>query len=174
MTILDRGGCRRKTTEVMVAAQKLAGSLHHIAIQRIENMVDVSFQERREDVPIINAVFVSLLEGVFLGVKVLTHSADSENSNIPGQEAIESSVKALGIPLLFESKVGHLPQRMNACIGSPGAHHCDVFCSKSSQCVRDSALDRLLILLGLPACKAAAVVLEENFIFGQWSMVNGQ
>ena len=130
--ILDGGGSGRKTAEVMAAVQKLTGPLHHFKIQRSENVVDISSQKRREDVPIVDPVFVSFFEGVFLSMKVLFHTAESPNSDIPGQKAVQGSVKTFRIPTLFELKMGYLPQRMNACIGSPGTYHCDLFRTKNS------------------------------------------
>ena len=134
-------------------------------------MVHISSPEGGEHVPVVDPVLISLLDGIFLSVKVCPYSADSEDSDIPGQESVQGLPKVGRIPLLFESTVGHLPQRVGPRVSSPGAHYCDLFSGKGAQCVCDRALDCLLIFLDLPACETAAVVLEEDFVFGQWSVV---
>ena len=109
-----------------------------------------------------DAVFVSLGEGRFAGVKLRRGLPGLQHRNIIGQHGVEPFVKGLERDGAAGAETGHLAQGVHPGVGAPGADELDRLPGEALQGLFQNLLNGEVALLALPAVVAGAVVFQQE------------
>ena len=137
-----------------------AAPAHDVGLKFIGNVPDETAHEGRRKA--VDRVGVAPLAGAESGVKIIRNFFGGVDDDIVGQESVQSVPHVAERKLCARTKISHLTPGMDSGVGASGADDVDLFLDETLQSFLDRPLNRLPVILALPAGIRRAVVFHEK------------
>src|SRR5262249_51711036 len=143
--------CRLKSRKVMLAHQGFRSPLHRLDVQRLKDFPMAAPTGWRTDPPIADSVAIPLSLRIAAWIEVLGDFRGLDDGDVSRKQVAQPHPVGLHGQLARRRKAGHLPQRVDARVGSSRRLELHLLPQQFVERCLNAGFDGLAVRLRLPA-----------------------